>query len=207
VLLLVVMAFVGAFAAPACGFRSRIAASFQGLPAPERRGRLLPILILGVALGIAVALADHATRALWQASPATPPSLVEAWSPVGLLVGVLYGGVVEEITMRFGLMSLVVLGVRQIGGAGAGPASGVAVTVGILVSAALFAAGHLPALAAAGIALEPPLVARTLLWNGLLGIVFGVLFARRDLESAMAAHAGFHLGLLPALLIALVTAA
>ena len=37
----------------------------------------------------------------------------------------------------------------------------------------------------------PPLVL------GALGLLFGALFTRHDLEAAMLAHAGFHLGLVP----------
>src|SRR5690606_604818 len=79
---------------------------------------------------------------------------------------------------------------------------GWAVWTGIVVAALLFAAGHLPTLAAFGAPLEPALVARTLLWNGALGVLFGFIFARHDLEAAMACHAGCHIGFAPAALVA-----
>lgn len=71
----------------------------------------------------------------------------------------------------------------------------------MVLAASLFALGHLPMLAAAGISLETPLVARTLFWNLAAGILFGWTFARRDFESAMASHAGFHVGVFAAVAI------
>jgi membrane protease YdiL (CAAX protease family) len=58
----------------------------------------------------------------------------------------------------------------------------------------LFAAGHLPAVAAQ-LDLTPAIVARTLVLNGVAGLLYGWLFWRRHLEAAMVAHACTHLGL------------
>lgn len=196
-LLLVGMALVGAWAAPRALLASRIAGRASGLDVT-----LLPpgwprLLALGAAAGIAVALADHVTRGLWQPAPLSPPSLVESWNLTATLVGVLYGGVVEEILMRWGLMSLFVLAAWTVFARRAPRPSGVAIWIGIVLAALLFAAGHLPVLIASGAEIGAPLLIRTLFWNALLGFLFGWLYATRDLESAMLAHAGFHLGLVP----------
>jgi membrane protease YdiL (CAAX protease family) len=65
----------------------------------------------------------------------------------------------------------------------------------IVISAVLFGVGHLPALAQS-VALTPALIARTVLLNAIAGILFGWLYWRRSLETAMVAHASFHIPLL-----------
>ena len=196
-LLLLGMALVGAWAAPRALLSSRIAARASGLDVT-----LLPpgwprLLALGAAAGIVVALADHVTRGFWQPASLSPPSLVESWNLTATLVGVLYGGVVEEILMRWGLMSLFVLAAWTVLARRAVHPPAAAIWIGIVLAALLFAAGHLPVLLASGAEIGAPLLIRTLVWNALLGLLFGWLYATRDLESAMLAHAGFHLGLVP----------
>ncbi|MGO4840774.1 hypothetical protein AB4144_51840, partial [Rhizobiaceae sp. 2RAB30] len=105
-ILLVVFAFAGTWAAPRAGLRSTI-----GLRLTGRAERLVPrfaawATLVGTVLGFITALSDHATRKLWQSSIQLPPSLIEGWRPEGLVTGLFYGGVVEEIMMRWGLMSL-----------------------------------------------------------------------------------------------------
>ena len=63
----------------------------------------------------------------------------------------------------------------------------------------LFAAGHLPALAAAA-EVNAPLVIRTLLLNAVAGIAFGALFVLHNLEAAMLAHMSAHVAFFVALL-------
>ncbi|PWS36064.1 hypothetical protein DFH01_12700 [Falsiroseomonas bella] len=55
----------------------------------------------GVVRGLAIAAADHSLCGTWQAPPGLPPSIVQAWSAGGLIVGLLYGGVVEEVLFRW----------------------------------------------------------------------------------------------------------
>jgi hypothetical protein len=195
-LLLVVFAFVGAFFAPRVGFLSRFADRAAG----GKVGLLPPgfatSLALGTGLGVAITLADHAIAPLWQLRPAIPPSLVQGWSPVATLFGMLYGGIVEEVVMRWGLMSLIVWLLWR-GAFRRRPAPpSAAVWCGIALAALLFAAGHLPALMASGLHLSGALTLRTMGFNVIAGLVFGWLFAHRDLESSVLAHAGFHFGVL-----------
>lgn len=196
-LLLAGMALLGAWAAPRALLASRIAARASGLDVTLLPSGWPRLLALGAATGIAVALADHVTRGFWQPAPLSPPSLVESWNLTATIVGVLYGGVVEEILMRWGLMSLFVLAAWTVFAGRAPRPPGVAVWIGIVLAALLFAAGHLPVLIASGAEIGTPLLIRTLFWNALLGLLFGWLYATRDLESAMLAHAGFHFGLVP----------
>ena len=112
----------------------------------------------------------------------------------------LYGGVVEEIVFRWGAMSLLTFGLWRALARHARQPPAACIMAALAVTAILFAAGHLPALFAAGDAPGPGIIARTLLLNFIAGIAFGVLYARRDLAAAMSAHACTHAGIALAVL-------
>jgi membrane protease YdiL (CAAX protease family) len=103
------------------------------------------------------------------------------------VVRILYGGITEEVLLRWGFMTLLVwLAWRFIGRTRSW------VWVAIAVSAFVFAAGHLPA---AGILVGPlnaAIVGYVLVVNTFFGIGFGWLFWRYGLEAAIVAHALTH---------------
>lgn len=183
-LLLIAAAASGAALAPRVGLASHVAkVNVRNVVTAE-----LPLaLVYGVATGIVVVALDialfHSPSAV---APASARTIID-----GLIGGALYGGVTEEIMMRWGLMSLVVwAGARLVARDAARPVPGVYL-VAIAIVALLFAAGHLPA-AMAIAPLTTALVFRILLLNALAGLVFGWLFWRRSLECAMFAHASVH---------------
>lgn len=147
--------------------------------------QLLPGLIGGLASGGALV----AIAAL--AQPWLPPAYLAAESPPAL-VRFLYGGITEEILMRWGLMTLLLwLGWRLGQGRRGMPAKGwVAGAIGL--SALLFGLAHLPYAIALGLPLSPLLVGYLLLQNGLFALVAGYLYWRHGLESAMVAHLVVH---------------
>jgi membrane protease YdiL (CAAX protease family) len=110
-----------------------------------------------------------------------------------LLLGLLYGGITEELLLRWGFMSLLVwLGWRVLQRGEGAPRPAIMWTA-IILAAILFGVGHLPALAGI-VVLTPLLIFRTILLNALGGLLFGWLFWRRNLETAMVAHAAGHVG-------------
>ncbi len=110
-----------------------------------------------------------------------------------LLTGLLYGGIVEELLLRWGVMTLLVWLGWWAAQRGQGAPRPVLVWAAIILAAVLFGIGHLPALAGM-VTLTPLIVVRTVLLNALGGLVFGWLFWRRNLETAMVAHAATHVG-------------
>lgn len=145
-------------------------------------------LVLAVLLASAAAAADLLFRSAFPQAFAGLPRLDEV-SPGGRALGLLYGGITEELMMRFGLMSLLLwLGLRLTGGRGRIAVTGLAVALAALA----FAAGHLGALATAADSAREILTVRTLVLNGALGLLFGWLYARHSLEHAMLAHAASH---------------
>ncbi|WP_224270117.1 CPBP family intramembrane glutamic endopeptidase [Haloprofundus salinisoli] len=199
-LLLLVAVVVGAYCAPRAGFRSHVDERVaRGTPLLSNlRSELSTAVGVGLAAGVAIVGFDAAAAlvvpevAQLHGGGATP-SVAELLATVPLRF--LYGGIVEELLLRWGLVSLLVyLGWRLLG-TGVGPSEGV-VWAGILIAAVAFGVGHLPALLGTadslGIPVSPGLVARTVLLNAVGGVAFGWLFWRRSLEAAMVGHAASH---------------
>jgi Type II CAAX prenyl endopeptidase Rce1-like len=179
-LFLVVGAIAGAWAAPKAGLRSAIILgdAFAGQI-------VLGFAVSGLAAGLSIAFVDHLAAPLWNSG--TLRTLREQGALQHLPVGIFYGGVTEEIIFRWGSMALLVAGAMKVF------SREPAIWIGVVLSALLFAAAHLPAVALEAGTLTVGLSVRTLIWNILLGLLFGVAFARGGLEAAMVAHVGFHL--------------
>ncbi|GAA0631638.1 CPBP family intramembrane metalloprotease [Sphingomonas ursincola] len=116
---------------------------------------------------------------------------LEAFQPP-LVTRVLYGGLVEEIISRWGLMTLFVWLIARIARRRGAPATWVYWS-GAALAAFLFALGHLPLLFSLFDAPPMTLIATVLALNAIIGFGFGWLFARYGLEAAMLSHALTHL--------------
>jgi hypothetical protein len=105
-----------------------------------------------------------------------------------LLARILYGGTVEELFFRWGLLSLLALAALKL----RAPPT-LAFWSANLIAASLFAAGHVPGIMLT--ASNPPgwLPAAVMLANTFIGLACGWLFARRGFEAAMLAHGLAHL--------------
>lgn len=144
----------------------------------------------GVAGGAALVALDLLTRPLL-GSAAGALSLSRPRSVTETLSGVLYGGITEELLMRWGVMTLVVwLGWRLVQ-RGEGPPKAAVMWTATVVSSLLFGAAHLGA-AATLTDLTAAVVVRTILLNALVGASFGWLYWRRNLETGMVAHGSWH---------------
>lgn len=154
----------------------------------EARAELRALVVVSVAWGVSVG-AMILVLDRWVFVPRLPllAEVAGAVSPPawqGLLAS-FYGGIVEELLLRLGLMTVLVwIGARLTRATHPGPAVR---WPAIIVAAGLFAVGHLPATAAL-LSLTPLVVVRALVLNGLGGVVFGWLYAGRGLVAAMIAH-------------------
>ena len=184
-LLMTALAAAGAAVAHRVGLASRIAGTAQRVPGAG--GAIAWGLALGAAITVIDAALASALGARWEAFLRTQQ---QAAGLQALAMGVLYGGIAEELMLRWGLMSLVAWVLQRLHG-GARPDR--IYVLAIIVAAALFAFGHLPVLAQQ-VELTLPIAARTLVLNAVPGLVFGWLFWRRGLEAAMLAHAATHAG-------------
>ncbi|WP_348535513.1 CPBP family intramembrane glutamic endopeptidase [Komarekiella delphini-convector] len=130
-------------------------------------------------------LMQHALPEALQAANNTERS----W--LNLLTAIFYGGITEEILMRWGLMSLLVWIAWKVFKQGITlPSQGI-YQAAIVLAALVFGLLHLPATAAI-VPLTPVVIIRALLLNGIVGIAFGWLFWQYSLEAAMLAHISVH---------------
>lgn len=166
------------------GLRSWVTARLRGdlPPVMQVSGPALAAL-LGFGTGAVVVVLDR-VFAPWIGFPsvASLPDMGTA------IMAISYGGIAEELTLRYGLMTFLVwIGAKVWTKRPPGLYLGV-----VFLSAILFGAGHLPAMAALT-PLTSIVVLRTVGLNALLGLAFGWLFWRRGLEHAMLAHVATHL--------------
>lgn len=115
----------------------------------------------------------------------------EKFSP-GIAVRFLYGGLTEEILMRFGAMSFFVWLIFMV----SGKLNSAVYWIGIVLSAILFGFGHLPMVYALVGLPTVELVLYIILGNAVGGIVFGWLYWKKGLEAAMVAHLFAHITML-----------
>lgn len=150
------------------------------------RPQLLPGLVAGVLAGAALFAAG---------SDAAPAALAEVQRRFALpiLARVLYGGITEEVLLRWGVMTaLVWLAWRFLQGRRGTPRA-VYVWLAIVASALLFGAGHLPAVAVLVGELTGELVLFVVGVNAAFGVLFGWLYWRYGLEAAIIAHGMAHI--------------
>lgn len=152
------------------------------------RPRLSQPWLRAAALGVAAGVAIVVLSPLFDVQMPAPIHPLPAGSPAsaswtGFLAS-FYGGIAEEVQLRLFLMTLIVWVVVKLTRRAPGPAL---FWIAILVAALLFGAGHLPA-ASKIWPLDTVVVLRTIALNGIGGMVFGWLYWKQGLESAVLGH-------------------
>ena len=181
--LLALFVWCGAVFASRVGLRAPV---FEALVTGRSLGAALrPQLLPGLLGGLTVAIIP------WYFT--SHGLIFEIHSPRSLLVAVLYGGITEEIFMRWSLMTLLVWsGWRFLQKSSGQPSSGV-VWAAIVVSAVIFGAGHLPTTRILLGHLTGIAIASVIAGGAVFGVVVGYLYWRYGLEAAMVCHAVSHL--------------
>lgn len=193
-LLILVATIQSVIYASVCGFIGYILSAKIGLMGEIRlkKEKLIKVLPITVICGILFSL-DY-----WIFGGILPEvaEIYESKITVSNFVAsVLYGGIIEEILMRLFLMSLVVFVVWKLFFRNKQKEEiprGVFIASNIL-TALLFAVGHLPATIGVFGQLTPIVLFRCLLMNGGLGIVFGYMYQKYGIQYAMLGHMGCHI--------------
>ena len=107
-----------------------------------------------------------------------------------MIGGLLGGGIIEEVMMRLFFMSLIVFIISKILKKKEIPT--IVFVIANIISALLFAAGHLPSTATMT-TLSPLIIFRCFLFNGGLGLAFGYLYRKYGIGYAMISHGLCHL--------------
>ena len=151
---------------------------------------LIVSLVISVIGGLSIILPDilffarHST--VIAESYATKPTAAY------LVATVTYGAIIEEIMLRLFMMSLVAFILYKLFGKGGDkPTNGILVIANV-ITALLFAAGHLPNTFIL-FGSSPMIIARCFLLNGGIGLLFGYLYRKYGLRYAMIAHGGCHI--------------
>ncbi len=151
---------------------------------------LLITLILG-AVGGTVIAGDAFTFA--KVIPEVALSYESPITPVTFLYSVLYGGIVEEILLRLFFMSAAALIIKALFFRKDDTYSPKIYIAANIISAIIFAAGHLPATVSFFGTLTPLIVFRCFLLNGFGGLIFGYLYRKYGIGYSMFAHGLFHI--------------
>ncbi len=179
--------WVGVYLASSVGLHAPV---FEAIVLRQRAmAKLTPQILPGVLLGLLGGVL------LYISSTQGPDVLIQAAETLNipLLSRLLYGGITEELLLRWGLMSLLVWILWRFIQKGAGVPRPQYVWVAIFLSAFIFGAGHLPAASMLVGGLSSTLIVYIIVVNSIFGIMFGWLYWRHGLESAMIAHATSHL--------------
>jgi membrane protease YdiL (CAAX protease family) len=186
-LLLALATWAGVALTPTVGFRAPLfeAAATRRPILTELWSQLRPGVYAGVPAGLALLM-------FTRFSPSEIARLAERFEPP-LLARLLYGGITEEVLLRWGLMTSftwLMWRLLQRPGEAVRPAY---VSFAIVASSLVFGLGHLPAAHFLLGGLTPSTLSWVIGANTSFGLLFGWLFWRRGLESAMVAHAMTHL--------------
>lgn len=170
---------VGVWLGPKVGLGSRLSELVSRTPGAWRsvcKG-LIPGSLVGLAIGGVVLLGASSMPEGARIPGWNDPSIFE------ILLRCLSAGITEEITFRFGLMTLLVWTIRLGFERAAADAT---LWIGNLSASLLFAAAHLPGLPAD--AWDPALIVPIITVNAAAGMLMGWLFMRYGLVSAICAH-------------------
>lgn len=184
--ILALVVWAGVALAPVVGLDAPVfgAAITRRPLGPVLRPQLMPGLIAGL-------LGGAFLFGAWRYAPVLLAPIQERLS-LPLFARVLYGGITEELLLRWGLMTVLVWLAWALLQRRRGVPRPGHIWLAVVVSALLFGASHLPAASI----LAGPLDSATVVWvvgvNTAFGLLFGYLFWRHGLESAMIAHGLTH---------------
>ncbi|HSI75915.1 MAG TPA: CPBP family intramembrane glutamic endopeptidase, partial [Lunatimonas sp.] len=145
------------------------------------------ILLYGVSGGILTGIALGILGLFRLFSP-SEFELLSGQLQLTLAARFLYGGITEEILMRFGLMTLLVWLTAKLF-KGLKPQ---VYWIGIVLSSLIFAVGHFPVVFQTVGTPSIVMISYVLIGNTIGGLVFGWLYWKKGLESAFLAHIFAH---------------
>ncbi len=177
-----------------CGFFGYIMADKMGLIKPFKISKkpLVITLVVSVIGGIVFSL-DHWVFGSFIDGIQTANEASLTLS--GVMVSILYGGIIEEVMMRLFFMTLIAFIIWKLF-CRKYSKDNIPVAVFVIsniIAALAFAALHLPATVAIFGELTPIIIFRCFLLNGGFAIIFGELYRRYGIVYAMMSHALFHI--------------
>ena len=147
---------------------------------------------LGLIAGVTLALVSVAC------TPYLPQEMVDLNESANIspMVRFLYGGITEEILVRWGFMTLFIWISWKVFNKKSPKPSPSMYWAGIVLAALLFGIGHLPAVYSMVDNVTPFLVWYIIIPNMAFGLVTGWLFWKKGIEAAIIAHIFAHIGMM-----------
>jgi len=164
---------VGVLLTPKIGFRAPFFDSLLEGSAiwSSLKPQILPSLIMGIG-GAVVFVAAYYLIFRPRLDKGTVKSMEGLRMKIGFAGRILYGGIVEEIITRWGLLVLIVWLLKVV----FGQVSPITIWVSIIISGVLFGLGHLPAYLGAGCRKTPLFLTLMISLNLEASLIFGWLF-------------------------------
>ncbi len=184
--------FVGIALAPKTSLSSPVAEAWA------RGERLIPALIpqvvAGLVGGLVGGIAILSSWLLWK--PFLPLEFVTRAERLNRLLPVLtrllYGGITEELLLRWGVMTVLVWAAWHLLQRGQGKPRAFCFVSAIIVSSAVFGLGHLPLVFALGVKFSLSVDSYIVIANSVFGLIAGYLYWKKGLEAAIVAHMFAH---------------
>jgi membrane protease YdiL (CAAX protease family) len=191
--LVAVAVLVGVVLAGKVGLSSPVAEALanRGDVISAVKPQMVPGIIGGFAGGVSLVLIASVLKPFLSSEMLT--RIGEFGNILPIPTRVLYGGITEELLLRWGLMTLLVWIAWRLFQKGKDRPKAVIFIMAILVSSIVFAVGHFPV---AFMLFPQPtfaLILFVLVGNSASGLIGGYLFWTRGLEAAMIAHVLTHL--------------
>ena len=192
-ILLAVAILVGVALAFKVGLSSPVAeaAAGGGNLASAFKPQIIPGFVGGLAGGVAIILIAMVSK------PFLSPEVVQRIGEFGkflpLPTRLLYGGITEELLLRWGFMTLLVWAAWRLFQKGQDRPKPAFFVGAILISSVVFAIAHLPVAFMLFPKMTLALTIFVIVGNSAFGLIAGYLYWKKGLESAMLAHALTHI--------------
>lgn len=193
-LMLVLMMFIGSIFSSKVGLHAPVIAAYAEGQEPYSilKSQVIPAVIGGVlgglfVLGFMVVLVGYLPEDFIRAGEKLNPPWYSK---------VIYGGITEEILIRWGLMSFLTWCCYRLTQAKNSVIQSHNYLFAIVLSAFLFGVGHLPVAFALSSEVNLALVLYIIFGNAGFGLIAGYLYWKRGLECAIGAHMIAHLVIL-----------
>ena len=164
---------------------------------PALKPQVLPGMIAGFVAGVAILSIWLLFRPILPLVFVTRAERLNSAMP--FLTRLLYGGITEELLLRWGLMTLLVWGAWRIFQRGRGTPRAIYFVSAIVISSIVFGIGHLPLASALAVDFTLPIVAFIVFANSLFGLIAGYLYWQKGLEAAIIAHMSTHIVIITAI--------
>lgn len=189
-ILLLIAVVVGTVLYDKVGFSVPTISSILKIKKPKIK--LIEQIKFGVTVGLLTGILTNVTGLLFKTS--LPQEFIELGNKVKIttIARFGYGGITEELLMRFGFMTFVVWVIFKI----TKKLGNSTYWTGIVLASIIFAIGHFPVVFNAVQNPTIPLLTYVLIGNSIAGLFFGWLYWKKGLEAAFIGHIFAHVAMI-----------